>query len=130
MTKMMKLVLFSTLSTLSSGSLSSSQYNNYPDQIPLSSGQNFTDWDGLQICYPTSIIDCPSEESIVSTVVSARTRKVKVVGAGHSFSPIAMTDDSVSGEETVLIKLYDYAGIVVVDKEKMTAEVKSGTRLR
>ena len=90
---------------------------------------NFTDWDGLQTCFPKAIISCSTEQDIMEVISRASTQNlaVKVVGAGHSFSSIAMTD---STRPSLLLKIYDYAGIVKVDKDKMEVEVKGGTRLR
>src|SRR5690242_20919492 len=50
-------------------------------------------------------------------------RHVRVVGDGHSFTPLAQTDD-------VLLSLDKMQGIVAVDAERGTARVQAGTRLR
>lgn len=49
-------------------------------------------------------------------------RRVKVVGAGHSWSAIAMTD----GE---LVSLDDMQDLLAVDRERMTVTVQAGMRL-
>ncbi|HKW19803.1 MAG TPA: D-arabinono-1,4-lactone oxidase [Ktedonobacterales bacterium] len=50
-------------------------------------------------------------------------RHVRVVGDGHSFTPLAQTDD-------VLISLDNMQGVIAIDAEQGTARVQAGTRLR
>jgi FAD-linked oxidoreductase len=50
-------------------------------------------------------------------------RHVRVVGDGHSFTPLAQTDD-------VLISLDKMQGVVAIDAEQGMARVQAGTRLR
>jgi FAD-linked oxidoreductase len=50
-------------------------------------------------------------------------RHVRVVGDGHSFTPLAQTDD-------VLISLDRMQGVIAIDAEQGTARVQAGTRLR
>ena len=50
-------------------------------------------------------------------------RKIYVVGDGHSWSHIAQTQD-------IMISLNKYRGIVATDKQKVTATVKAGTPLK
>lgn len=50
-------------------------------------------------------------------------RHVRVVGDGHSFTPLAQSDD-------VLISLDNMQGVESVDAERGTAVVKAGTRLK
>jgi FAD-linked oxidoreductase len=50
-------------------------------------------------------------------------RHVRVVGDGHSFTPLAQTDD-------VLISLDNMQGVIAIDAERGTARVQAGTRLR
>ncbi len=49
-------------------------------------------------------------------------RRVRVVGAGHSFTPLVQTDD-------VLMSLEEMQGIEAIDNESGTATVLGGTRL-
>lgn len=48
--------------------------------------------------------------------------KIRVLGAGHSWSKIAQTED-------IMISLDKYSGLVEVDKDNMKVTVKAGTRL-
>ena len=63
-------------------------------------------------------------EEIRSVVKEAREskRKIRVVGAGHSWSPIAYSED-------IQISLDLFSGIVSVDKERLLATVKGGTTI-
>ena len=65
-----------------------------------------------------------SESEIVSIVQNAyqNSRKIRVVGDGHSWSHIAQTQD-------IMISLNKYRGIVSTDKQKMTVTVRAGTPL-
>ncbi len=49
-------------------------------------------------------------------------RKIRVVGSGHSFTPLVKTEE-------VLVSLDELKGIVNIDAEKMVAEVWAGTKL-
>jgi FAD/FMN-containing dehydrogenase len=62
-----------------------------------------------------------SEAEVVAAVRGAR--QLKVVGAGHSFSPVA-------APEQHAMTLDRYAGLVTLDREQRLATVRAGTRLR
>jgi L-gulonolactone oxidase len=47
---------------------------------------------------------------------------IRAVGAGHSFSPLAKTDE-------ILLNLDQFKGIVAFDQEKTQCTVQAGTRL-
>ena len=72
----------------------------------------------MRIARPTS------ESDVVDLVREAATDGlgVRVVGAGHSFTAIARTDD-------VLVTLDDMTGIVAVDEATGRVRVRAGTRL-
>ena len=63
-----------------------------------------------------------SEDEIVLINAYQNSKKIHVVGDGHSWSHIAHTQD-------MMISLYKYRGIVATDKQKVTATVKAGTPL-
>ena len=81
-------------------------------------------WAGNQIAHPLSIEKPRSDEELLATVVSARERgeTVKVVGSGHSFTSIALTQGR-------LVSLENMTGIVGVDSGAQRATVKAGTTL-
>jgi L-gulonolactone oxidase len=67
----------------------------------------------------------PTSELELSTIVkqaAAERRTVKVVGSGHSFTDIAVTDDH-------LIDLADYNRVLDVDVDARTVTVQAGIRL-
>ena len=81
-------------------------------------------WAGNQIAHPLSIEKPRSDEELLATVVSARERgeTVKVVGSGHSFTSIALTQGR-------LVSLENMTGIVGVDTDAQRVTVKAGTTL-
>eukprot|EP00744_Colponema_vietnamica_P005985 GILI01008720.1.p1 GENE.GILI01008720.1~~GILI01008720.1.p1 ORF type:complete len:452 (-),score=40.29 GILI01008720.1:62-1417(-) len=87
--------------------------------------QGFTwhNWDGRQVCHPQELLFPESEQELLSLVknVSTSHGSIKVVGAGHSFSPIALT-------EGVLVSLDKYNRVLEVDGTRVT--VQAGIRLK
>ena len=71
-----------------------------------------------EICQPSSIDELAER---VATYSRAG-RHMRVVGAGHSFTPLVQTDD-------VLISLDRMQGITAVDEAQGTVTVLGGTRL-
>ena len=76
-------------------------------------------WSGSQssaarICQPSQISEL---QKIVKSC-----EHIRVVGAGHSFSALAKTDD-------LLLNLDQFKGIVAFDQEKTQCTVQAGTRL-
>ena len=49
-------------------------------------------------------------------------KKIRVVGSGHSFTPLVQTEE-------ILVSLDELKGIMDVDIENMTVEVWAGTKL-
>ena len=70
-------------------------------------------------------VERPASTAAVRRAVlaaSLRGLKVKAVGAGHSFTPIAVAPG-------VLLDLDDLTGVVAVDRERSRATLRAGTRL-
>ena len=84
-----------------------------------------TTWSGSASCAPTVILEPTSEAEIVEIVrrAAGEGKRVKAVGAAHSFSAIAMTDG-------VVLRLDRMAGIVRVDKQRNHVAAQAGMRLR
>src|SRR6266704_3880841 len=82
-------------------------------------------WSGSVQGTPQQVVKPRTSEELVQLVGSFGRdgRHVRVVGAGHSFTPLVQTDD-------VLLALDDLQGIEAVDKERGTAKVYAGTRLK
>lgn len=85
---------------------------------------HWSNWSGsvqgapLQVARPRSV----DELARMIGAYGRDGRHVRVVGAGHSFTPLVQTDD-------VLMSLDDLQGIETIDNERGTATVLGGTRL-
>ncbi|MGQ0831854.1 MAG: D-arabinono-1,4-lactone oxidase [Microthrixaceae bacterium] len=84
----------------------------------------WSNWAGNQVCAPTSLRKPASEAELVRIVTDAARdgQRVKCVGAGHSFTPIACTDG-------VMIDLSNYARVLAHDPEARTITVQAGISL-
>lgn len=84
----------------------------------------WTNWAGNQSCAPTSIAHPSSEDELVALVQSAAEagNRVKCVGAGHSFTPIACTDG-------LLVDLSGYGRFLHHDPETRRVTVQAGISL-
>lgn len=76
-------------------------------------------WSGSQ--FSTARIVQPSQISELQSLVKTHAH-IRAVGAGHSFSPLAKTDE-------VLLNLDQFKGVVAFDQEKTQCTVYAGTRL-
>ena len=85
----------------------------------------WTNWAGNARCEPFAIERPASEEELVAVVerAAAGGRRVKVVGAGHSFTDIACTDGH-------LVDLARASRVVRVDRERAQVTVQAGIELR
>jgi FAD/FMN-containing dehydrogenase len=81
-------------------------------------------WSGSVQCAPAQLRSPASEDEVVEIVQEAIGRRctVRAVGAGHSSSPLAVTQD-------VLVSMMDLAGLVQHDPAHNEATLLSGTRL-
>ena len=84
----------------------------------------WTNWAGNQTAHPVRIERPRNEIEIVNLVQAAakEDRRVRVVGAGHSFTGLAVTDE-------VLVTLDDLYSVVSLDPDSGKATVESGIRL-
>ena len=81
-------------------------------------------WSGKIQWTPSKIFYPETEDAIQGVVKQAisASKKVRIIGAGHSFTPLAKTDD-------YLIVLDKYEGLISVDKQKHQVVAKAGTKL-
>lgn len=75
-------------------------------------------WQPAKVCYPKST------EEVQQIVIQGAERrcKVRMIGSGHSFSKLCVTDD-------FLVSLDEFQGIVSVDAEQLRVTVRAGTKL-
>jgi len=81
-------------------------------------------WSGYVEC-PEARLMIPGSTTELADVVRAAARDnqpIRVVGGGHSFSPLVETDG-------VILSLDRLQGIVDIDREKQIARIQAGTRL-
>ncbi|MEO5711803.1 MAG: D-arabinono-1,4-lactone oxidase [Nocardioidaceae bacterium] len=81
-------------------------------------------WSGLATARPAQELSPADVSEVVDAVVAARRSglRVKMVGSGHSFTDIAVTDG-------LLLRPERLVGIRTVDREAMTVTVLAGTPL-
>jgi len=91
----------------------------------VSVSASWKNWLGNQRCAPARIDRPRSEDDLVRIVREAGSagRRVKVFGAGHSFTGIALTEGH-------LLSLDDYASVLAADRERCTITVQAGIRLQ
>lgn len=79
-------------------------------------------WSGNQECFPSQRIAPENTEALQSLIKSSR-GKIRAVGAGHSFSELVPTDET-------LLSIRRLAGLKHVNAENMTATIYAGSTLR
>ncbi|MGK2948651.1 MAG: D-arabinono-1,4-lactone oxidase [Acidimicrobiales bacterium] len=84
----------------------------------------WTNWAGNQSCAPSAIRRPTSEAELVAIVreAAAAGTRVKCVGAGHSFTPIACTDG-------IMVDLSGYDRVLAHDPQAGTVTVEAGISL-
>ncbi|MGP9725071.1 D-arabinono-1,4-lactone oxidase [Corynebacterium sp. AOP40-9SA-29] len=82
-------------------------------------------WSGTQHATPAAFEQPTTEDGVVDLVLRAAREglRVKAVGAGHSFTPVAVTVG-------ILVNLDHLSGLVSVDRDAMEVTFLAGTRLR
>ncbi|MDT0690479.1 D-arabinono-1,4-lactone oxidase [Salegentibacter sp. F188] len=87
--------------------------------------KEWKNWSGSLSFKPGAILTPESEEEIVKLVKKARkeNRKIRVVGAGHSSSPLVQTED-------ILLSLKHFKGVEAPDLEKNRATVLAGMTVK
>ncbi|MDQ6840583.1 MAG: FAD-binding protein [Actinomycetota bacterium] len=85
----------------------------------------WSNWSGTATCHPASVEWPVTTADMARVVRTARRRgqRVKAVGSGHSFTPIAATDG-------VQVRLGRHRRILDIDRERATVTAEAGVRLR
>ncbi|KAF1024704.1 MAG: L-gulono-1,4-lactone dehydrogenase [Acinetobacter bereziniae] len=82
--------------------------------------QKWSNWSGYQQSQPEHILKPNSIEELKSIVQNQS--KIRVVGAGHSFTPLVCTD-------ATLLSLDNFSGVDSINVDVAQANIWSGTRL-
>ncbi len=93
--------------------------------MKTSQAKLWRNWSGSVQCEPQQIIKPASIDVLIQLVKACceENRHVRIVGAGHSFTPLVQTND-------VLISLENIQGIEEVDTERGVVTVLAGTPLK
>ncbi|KRE90742.1 FAD-binding oxidoreductase [Paenibacillus sp. Soil766] len=85
----------------------------------------WSNWSGIVQATPQTVLYPDSIVAVVDAVLRCRRegRRLRIDGTGHSFTPIAASDD-------VLMTLDQMQGLIRVDTEERTATVWAGTKLK
>lgn len=81
-------------------------------------------WSGYVQCVPRRTLEIHNEEALANVIADCREqqRGLRVVGSGHSFTPLVQTEDT-------LVNLDHFQGLINIDESKGIAEVWAGTKL-
>lgn len=82
-------------------------------------------WSGTAHAHPVDLLT-PADEAELATGIAASVeqgRRIRVIGAGHSFSPVAL------GSGT-MVSLDALSGVIAVDAARKRVRLRAGTRLR
>ena len=84
----------------------------------MASSETWRSWSGLSVARPASVLAPTDAGEVADAVVTARDQglRVKMVGTGHSFTDVALTDG-------LLLRPDRLTGITAVDREAMTVTV-------
>lgn len=98
---------------------------NTPRNKPSNKPTRWHNWSASVHSQPRTVFMPHSLDELAQAIgrYAREGRHVRVVGDGHSFTPLVQTDD-------VLISLDHIQGIESVDRDGMTARVRAGTRLK
>lgn len=97
----------------------------YAPPVTTRLGRTFTNWSGLASCTPSRVLTPRSEDALITAMASAAAAgmRLKVVGAGHSFTPIALTDG-------LLLSLDGLDRVIDCDPHTGLVTVEAGIRLK
>lgn len=92
--------------------------------LRLTAGQTWANWAGTATAQPSMSAAPTSVDEVTEAVLRSRERglRVKAIGSGHSFTPIAVTDGT-------LLRLDGLTGIVSADATAGRVRVRAGTPL-
>jgi FAD-linked oxidoreductase len=83
---------------------------------------SWSNWSNAYTCHPQKTLSPNSEAEIISMIKTHKGSGFRIVGSGHSFSPLVPTDNT-------LISLDNLTGLIKLDLNTETVEVWAGTKL-
>ncbi len=91
---------------------------------PPTGRPHWRNWAGNAQCRPTGVVTPTSEDEVAQAVSQALTngQRIKALGAGHSFTPIAVTDG-------LHVDLSLLSGVLTADVDTGRVTLLAGTRL-
>ncbi len=93
--------------------------------INTETNKEWSNWSGSVICTPRQIFYPRSIEEVIT--IMRRTKNagkyLRIVGSGHSFTPLAHTDQ-------ILLSLDQLTGVESINEQEQTVTVWAGTKLR
>src|SRR5579863_1550563 len=94
-------------------------------RMVVTQGERWQNWSGSVKAQPRQVVKPGSINELKQRIsVFARDgRHVRVVGSGHSFTPLAQSND-------VLMSLDNLQGIISIDAERGVVNVLGGTKLK
>ena len=95
--------------------------SNKPITTTTKTTTHWQNWSGLQQSHPQTFAQ-PTTSAALSQLIQ-KSPKCRIVGAGHSFSPLVCTDDT-------LISLDSLSGLVRHDSAANQCTLHAGTRLK
>ena len=88
---------------------------------PINGIMPWSNWSGNQVCYPAERAR-PRNAEQLAKMLKETTGKIRAVGAGHSFSGLVPTDET-------LLSMARFRGISHINEETKEVTVGAGTRL-
>ncbi len=89
--------------------------------LPVNGIMPWSNWSGNQVCYPAERTRPRNAESLAK-LLKETSGKIRAVGAGHSFSGLVPTDET-------LLSMARFRGISHINHETKEVTVGAGTRL-
>ena len=93
--------------------------------MATSQRNRWQNWSGSVQAHPKAIVQPHTIDELAQTISSygSTGQHIRVVGSGHSFTPLVQTDD-------ILLSLDNMQGIESVNREEQTVTVLAGTKLK
>src|ERR1700738_3138287 len=93
--------------------------------MAITQSERWSNWSGSVQCTPRQVITLSTIDELARVIgtYGRSGRQIRVVGAGHSFTPLVQTDD-------ILLSLEHMQGLESSDHDAGTVTVLGGTQLK